>query len=148
MTRVTLVEHVCLACLTSMFASVQFVSATYALAAVVAWGTSDFLGGYATRRANAFLFTTVVNLGGLLLVAMLATVSHVNSAVRPRLITTKMISVQTVERTERIFVHSALSRSPARGRLPTAGTAGEGGRGGGRGAGAAGDSVVIGHPRP
>src|SRR5258708_30239971 len=60
-----------------MFAAAQFVSATYALAAVVAWGTSDFLGGYATRRANAFLFTTVVNLGGLLLVAMLATVSHV-----------------------------------------------------------------------
>ncbi|MCU1302500.1 MAG: protein of unknown function transrane [Candidatus Sulfotelmatobacter sp.] len=61
-----------------MFASPQFVSAAYALAAVVAWGTSDFLGGYATRRANAFLFTTIVNLGGLLLVAMLATVSHVN----------------------------------------------------------------------
>ncbi len=60
-----------------MFGSAQFVSAAYALAAVVAWGTSDFLGGYATRRANAFLFTTVVNLGGLLLVAMLATASHV-----------------------------------------------------------------------
>src|SRR6266853_5228347 len=60
----------------SMSASPQFVSAAYALAAVVAWGTSDFLGGYATRRANAFLFTTVVNMGGLLLVATLATASH------------------------------------------------------------------------
>jgi len=59
-----------------MSASPQFVSAAYALAAVVAWGTSDFLGGYATRRANAFLFTTVVNMGGLLLVATLATASH------------------------------------------------------------------------
>jgi drug/metabolite transporter (DMT)-like permease len=50
--------------------------AAYGLAAVMAWGTSDFLGGYATRRANAFLFTTVVNLGGLLLVGTLAAASH------------------------------------------------------------------------
>ena len=59
-----------------MQASPQFISAAYGLAAVVAWGTSDFLGGYATRRANAFLFTTVVNIGGLLLVGTLATFSH------------------------------------------------------------------------
>ncbi|HXM67545.1 MAG TPA: DMT family transporter [Candidatus Acidoferrum sp.] len=59
-----------------MYASPQFVTAAYGLAAVAAWGTSDFLGGYATRRANAFLFTTVVNLGGLLLVGTLATASH------------------------------------------------------------------------
>jgi drug/metabolite transporter (DMT)-like permease len=36
------------------------------------WGTSDFLGGYATRRANAFLFTSVVNIGGLMLVGGMA----------------------------------------------------------------------------
>src|SRR3979411_2948201 len=54
----------------------QFATAAYGLAAVLAWGTSDFLGGYATRRANAFLFTTVVNVGGLLLVGTLATASH------------------------------------------------------------------------
>jgi len=59
-----------------MNASPQFVSAAYGVAAVVAWGTSDFLGGYATRRANAFLFTTFVNIGGLLLVGTLATASH------------------------------------------------------------------------
>ena len=59
-----------------MYGSAQFTSAAYGLAAVAAWGTSDFLGGYATRRANAFLFTTVVNLGGLLLVGTLATTSH------------------------------------------------------------------------
>jgi drug/metabolite transporter (DMT)-like permease len=46
------------------------------MAAVVAWGTSDFLGGWATRRANAFVFTTVVNLGGLLPVGALAWASH------------------------------------------------------------------------
>lgn len=59
-----------------MNASPQFVSAGYGVAAVVAWGTSDFLGGYATRRANAFLFTTFVNIGGLLLVGTLAMASH------------------------------------------------------------------------
>jgi drug/metabolite transporter (DMT)-like permease len=50
--------------------------AAYGLAAVLAWGTSDFLGGYATRRANAFLFTMVVNLGGLFLVGTLALATH------------------------------------------------------------------------
>lgn len=59
-----------------MTAAPQFATAAYGLAAVLAWGTSDFLGGYATRRANAFLFTTVVNIGGLLLVGTLATGSH------------------------------------------------------------------------
>jgi drug/metabolite transporter (DMT)-like permease len=60
----------------SMAAAPQIVTAGYGLAAVCAWGTSDFLGGYATRRANAFLFTTVVNIGGLLLVGSLATATH------------------------------------------------------------------------
>jgi drug/metabolite transporter (DMT)-like permease len=51
-------------------------TAAYGLAAVLAWGTSDFLGGYATRRANAFLFAVVFNFGGLLLMATLAAASH------------------------------------------------------------------------
>jgi drug/metabolite transporter (DMT)-like permease len=54
----------------------QLTSAAYSLAAVLAWGTSDFLGGYATRRADAFLFTTIVNCGGLLMMATLAATSH------------------------------------------------------------------------
>jgi drug/metabolite transporter (DMT)-like permease len=54
----------------------QVATAIYGLAAVLAWGTSDFLGGYATRRANAFLFTTVVNIGGLLLMVTLASATH------------------------------------------------------------------------
>ena len=54
----------------------HFTSAVYGMAAVLVWGTSDFLGGYATRRANAFLFTTFVNAGGLLLMLTLATSSH------------------------------------------------------------------------
>ena len=59
-----------------MSAAPQFTTAAYGMAAVLAWGTSDFLGGYATRRANAFLFTVIVNLGGLLVVGTLASVTH------------------------------------------------------------------------
>jgi drug/metabolite transporter (DMT)-like permease len=54
----------------------QVAPAVYSVAAFVAWGCSDFFGGYATRRANAFLFTTVVNIGGLLMVGTLAFASH------------------------------------------------------------------------
>jgi drug/metabolite transporter (DMT)-like permease len=60
----------------SMSATPQVATAAYGMAAVVAWGTSDFLGGFATRRANAFVFTSVVNLGGLILVGALATAGH------------------------------------------------------------------------
>jgi uncharacterized membrane protein len=59
-----------------MVAAPQVTSAVYSLAAVLAWGTSDFLGGYATRRADAFLFTTIVNIGGLVLVGTLASTIH------------------------------------------------------------------------
>ena len=59
-----------------MSAAPQVSTAAYGLAAVLAWGTSDFLGGYATRRANAFLYTTVVNLGGLVMVVALASATH------------------------------------------------------------------------
>jgi drug/metabolite transporter (DMT)-like permease len=54
----------------------NFASAAYSLAAVLAWGTSDFMGGYATRRANAFLFTAIFSLGGLILVGTLAEATH------------------------------------------------------------------------
>jgi drug/metabolite transporter (DMT)-like permease len=50
--------------------------AAYSLAAVLAWGTSDFLGGYATRRANVFVFTAIVNAGGLLMMAALVGATH------------------------------------------------------------------------
>jgi drug/metabolite transporter (DMT)-like permease len=61
---------------TFVFAQPQLAPVAYGLAAVLAWGTSDFLGGYATRRANAFLFTTLVNVGGLVFVAALAESTH------------------------------------------------------------------------
>ena len=60
----------------NMSATPQVITAGFGMAAVLAWGTSDFLGGYATRRANAFLFTVVVNLGGLFLMTTLAFATH------------------------------------------------------------------------
>ncbi len=57
-------------------AALHAAPAAYALASVLAWGTSDFLGGYATRRANAFLFAVIFNLGGLTLVGALAAATH------------------------------------------------------------------------
>ncbi len=59
-----------------MSAAPAFTTAAFSLAAFLAWGTSDFVGGYATRRANAFLFTTIVNIGGLALVGTLAMSTH------------------------------------------------------------------------
>ena len=64
-------------------------------------------------------------------------VSQVISAVRPMHTTTKMTSVQTVERTERIFVHSARIRLVNLAWRPAAGPAGPR-------VGVTGDVVVIG----
>lgn len=55
---------------------VEFVSTSLSLAAVFAWGTSDFLGGYSARNANAFLLTTIAHLSGLLLMVTIATGGH------------------------------------------------------------------------
>jgi len=54
----------------------QLVPTSFSLATVLAWGTSDFLGGYATRRANAFLLTMVSHAAGLLWMLTLALASH------------------------------------------------------------------------
>ena len=56
----------------------QFLSlpTNLSLAAVFAWGTSDFLGGYGSRRANAFVLTAIAHLSGLLLMAGIALASH------------------------------------------------------------------------
>jgi len=54
----------------------QFLPAGFSLVAVFVWGTSDFLGGYCSRRSNAFVFTTIVHATGLLLMFGIATASH------------------------------------------------------------------------
>ncbi|HXZ40074.1 MAG TPA: DMT family transporter [Terriglobales bacterium] len=56
--------------------SAELAPTSFSLAATLAWGTSDFLGGYAARRANAFLLTTVAHAGGLLLMLTLASATE------------------------------------------------------------------------
>src|SRR5882672_8860523 len=50
-----------------MLPSIQLVPTGFGLAAVLSWGTSDFLGGFASRRANAYFLTAISHAGGLVL---------------------------------------------------------------------------------
>jgi drug/metabolite transporter (DMT)-like permease len=59
-----------------MALSYALIPTSFSLCAVFSWGTSDFLGGYAARRANAFLLTTVAHASGLLLMIALALANH------------------------------------------------------------------------
>jgi drug/metabolite transporter (DMT)-like permease len=52
------------------------IPAGFSLAAVFSWGTSDFLGGYAARRANAFVLTAIAHLSGLVLTASMASATQ------------------------------------------------------------------------
>lgn len=54
----------------------QYLPATFSLAAMLIWGTSDFSGGIGARRANAFVFTAVVHLSGVILVFWVARFTH------------------------------------------------------------------------
>jgi uncharacterized membrane protein len=54
----------------------QYIPAAYSLTAVGVWGTSDFLGGIGARRANAFLFTAIVHLSGMVIIGALALITH------------------------------------------------------------------------
>jgi drug/metabolite transporter (DMT)-like permease len=56
--------------------SPQLAPAACSVAAVFIWGTSDFTGGYASRRANAFVFTAFSHLCALVLMAALALAQH------------------------------------------------------------------------
>jgi drug/metabolite transporter (DMT)-like permease len=55
---------------------VAYLPAAYSLTAMGIWGASDFLGGVGARRVNAFLFTAVVHLSGLLLIGSIALSTH------------------------------------------------------------------------
>src|SRR5450755_858768 len=52
------------------------IPAAYSLTAVGVWGASDFLGGVGARRVNAFLFTAIVHVSGLVGVGALALITH------------------------------------------------------------------------
>ena len=55
-----------------MTVPIQYLPAAYALTAMGVWGASDFIGGVGARRANAFLFTAIAHLSGVVPVAVLA----------------------------------------------------------------------------
>jgi len=49
---------------------------SFSLAAAFFWGTSDFLGGYASRKVNTFLLTTIAHASGSLFMIALALLHH------------------------------------------------------------------------
>jgi drug/metabolite transporter (DMT)-like permease len=61
---------------TFMSPAPQFAPAACSLAAVFIWGASDFTGGYASRRANAFVFTAAAHALALVLMLSLALAQH------------------------------------------------------------------------
>jgi drug/metabolite transporter (DMT)-like permease len=54
----------------------QLVSVGLSLSAGLCWGTSDFSGGYASRRSDSFLVTALSHAGGFVLMLALALTSH------------------------------------------------------------------------
>jgi drug/metabolite transporter (DMT)-like permease len=56
--------------------SIQLVPTSFGLAAVLAWGSSDFLGGFASRRANAYFLTAISHAAGFVLALTLALGTH------------------------------------------------------------------------
>src|SRR5258708_16689971 len=59
-----------------MSVAAQYIPAAYSLTAVGVWGASDFLGGVGARRANAFLFTAIVHVSGMVAVGAFAPMTH------------------------------------------------------------------------
>jgi drug/metabolite transporter (DMT)-like permease len=56
--------------------SAPLAAAGFALFAAACWGASDFVGGYAARRIDAFLFTTIAHASGTGFMLALAFASH------------------------------------------------------------------------
>ena len=59
-----------------MYVPAAYLPALFSLSAMCAWGISDFAGGLGVRRVNAFLFTSVVHLSGIVAVFSLARLLH------------------------------------------------------------------------
>lgn len=59
-----------------MSIAAQYIPAALSLTAVGVWGTSDFLGGIGARRVNAFLFTAIVHISGLVVMGALAVITR------------------------------------------------------------------------
>jgi drug/metabolite transporter (DMT)-like permease len=54
----------------------SFLSIEFSLSAVLVWGVADFTGGYAARRANAYLVAMIAHGSAMLLVTTLALSTH------------------------------------------------------------------------
>jgi drug/metabolite transporter (DMT)-like permease len=54
----------------------QLVPVGFSLAAALCWGTSDFSGGYASRRSDSFLITPLAHGSGLVLMLVLTFFAH------------------------------------------------------------------------
>ena len=54
----------------------QFVPIAFSLAAVLTWGTSDFIGGYASKDSDPFLVTALAHASGFSLMAVWALADH------------------------------------------------------------------------
>lgn len=59
-----------------MASAEQLVPIGFSLAAVLCWGTSDFAGGYASKRSDAFIVTLLSHAGGFALMLSLALLTH------------------------------------------------------------------------
>jgi drug/metabolite transporter (DMT)-like permease len=53
----------------------QTIPVAFSLGSVFCWGTSDFIGGYASRDANSVLVTAITNFTGLLSILIVASLS-------------------------------------------------------------------------
>lgn len=53
-----------------------FLPTIFSLLAVLCWGTSDFLGGYASKRSNAFVITLLAHGSGFALMTALSLANH------------------------------------------------------------------------
>ena len=59
-----------------MTSTAQLAPAAFSLAAGLCWGTSDFSGGFASRRSDAFLVTLLSHAAGFLLMLTLSLATH------------------------------------------------------------------------
>jgi len=59
-----------------VFSPTQSASTVYSVVAVFLWGTSDFAGGYGSRRANAFVLTAFSHVCAFVLMFTIAFVLH------------------------------------------------------------------------
>jgi drug/metabolite transporter (DMT)-like permease len=66
-----------------MWASPQVIATGFSLAAVVCWGVSDFTGGYASKKSDAFLVALLAHTSGFVLMTGLATLARAPFPDRP-----------------------------------------------------------------